>query len=325
MLTFTQETEEFKKLIAENIITKEQFFYKTKWDNGKQEIITHGLSMNMTDLVKRLELLTDWLTNPTLVHRFHSTRPLADQYSGKYITFLLELSLRDFRSADAFQLLTEMSETSILDIMKCRMKRATLQRSPSCSRASEDDRAELDDGPAQHRTSTATSSMTSSLDALRTWMQHGRGHIPVPLLHNEGNRCYRNAAISALVICYHHTKALACRWGCVHDIVEAARLEWHGLSAVTSFRSSEENWPEPWLQHDVCEYLVHLTRSIPLLQPVAAEARVMTEAGVVKEDCLCILDLPRSGLTLQECFRHWQISSGVVKGLLVAPPVLCIP
>ena len=195
----------------------------------------------------------------------------------------------------------------------------------SCSRASENDRAELSDGLAQHRASTAALSMTSSLDALRTWMQHGRGHIPVPLLHNEGNRCYRNAAISALVICYHHTKALACRWGCVHDIVEAARLEWHGLSAVTSFRSSEENWPEPWLQHDVCEYLVHLTRCIPLLQPVAAEARFMTEAGVVKEDCLCILDLPRSGLTLQECFRHWQISSGVVKGLLVAPPVLCIP
>ena len=171
----------------------------------------------------------------------------------------------------------------------------------------------------------ADHSMDSPLSAWRTWMQQGRGLVPVPLLVNEGNRCYRNAAVTALIVCYHHTPELSSVWGCIHDIAEAARLEWHGLLSVTSFRCSQENWPEPWLQHDVSEYLAYLTRAIPLLQQPAAEARFMTEEGVIREECLCTLDLYESGRMMQDCFDYWHRSAGVLKALLAAPPVLCIP
>ena len=166
---------------------------------------------------------------------------------------------------------------------------------------------------------------TSTVSAFRTWMLHGRNQIPLPRLANEGNRCYRNAAVSALVVCYHHTSEHSGLWGCIHDIVMAAQHEWQGLYSVASFCCSQENWREPQLQHDAYEYLLHLAEGMPILQRPISEARFMTQEGVIREECMCALDLSCSSVTMQEGFNQWRCSSGVVKALLAAPPVLLIP
>ena len=68
-----------------------------------------------------------------------------------------------------------------------------------------------------------------------------------------------------------------------------------------------------------------ISLSIPLLQQPGARARYMTSGGAVSEECLCVLDPPQSGLTLAACLTHWQVSSGLFKAFVAAPPVLCIP
>ena len=165
----------------------------------------------------------------------------------------------------------------------------------------------------------------SSMSAFRTWMQHGRDCLPIPRFPNEGNQCYRNAAITALVVCYHFTSERFAQWGCIHDIVEMAMTRWQGLTSVESFRSALENWNEPWLQHDVCEYLLHLSLSIPILHRPLTEARFMMEQDVVREECLCALDPDRSGMSIQECIDRWHDSTGLIKAFTEAPPLVFLP
>ena len=68
--------------------------------------------------------------------------------------------------------------------------------------------------------------------AFRTWMQHGRGVLPIPRLQNFGNHCYRNAAVTALVVCHHFVSIPSEQWGCVARIVEAAKHDWQGLHSI---------------------------------------------------------------------------------------------
>ena len=86
-----------------------------------------------------------------------------------------------------------------------------------------------------------------------------------------------------------------------------------------------ENWEEAWLQHDASEFLLHLSRSIPLLQGIVAQARFLTDEGIISEECLCALEPQESGWTLSQCLHHWHSFSGVLKAFISAPPVLCIP
>ena len=130
MSTYLVESAEFKKLVDNNVITQDKFFYKTRWDPKDKDLINFSQSMSMTELLPRLEAFVQWLPVPFLVHRFHATRPLAEHYTGKSICFLLELSMRADHSTEAFHLLAEMAETTILDVMQSRLRRSTLQRSP---------------------------------------------------------------------------------------------------------------------------------------------------------------------------------------------------
>ena len=134
--------------------------------------------------------------------------------------------------------------------------------------------------------------------------------------------------------CCHHllgcllspfTSERYAQWGCIHDIVEMAMTRWQGLTSVESFRRAQEHWTEPWLQHDDCEYLLHLSLSIPLLNRPLTEARFMMAQEVVREECLCALDPARSGLSIQECINSWHDSSGMIKAFLEAAPIVFLP
>ena len=165
---------------------------------------------------------------------------------------------------------------------------------------------------------------TSPTTAFRTWMQHGRSLFPIPRLQNNGNQCYRNAALTALVVCHHFVSIPSEQWGCIACIAAAAKRDWHGLSSIAEFQRAQQNWADPEIQHDVYEYLSHLEKSIPAVSTPRAEARFLSENGVVREECLCALAPQEANLSFQDHMLQWHSASGVIKALLAAPLVLCI-
>ena len=165
--------------------------------------------------------------------------------------------------------------------------------------------------------------------AYRTWLRDGHNIIPVAKLHNPGNYCYCNATISALLVCYHRTvtqnKELAGSWGCIHEIALAACGDWNGLFSVPAFHKMMQGWHEPERQHDVGEFIRHISRSIPLIQPVYVRARYLADGEVIDEEGMLALDLLHDPTSVASAIQHWHIGRGIIHALLEAPPVLFIP
>ena len=150
------------------------------------------------------------------------------------------------------------------------------------------------------------------LTAYRTWLEQGRGDVPLARLENPGNLCYRNATFAALIVCFHHCHHHpSCdlpRWGCVADIVRAASLPlWRGVEHVPSYVLAVQNWMQPNLQHDVQEFVTHLARTIPILEPPLCTMRIDVLGAVTEEVCPLALHLESGSNTLAACIPQVDI------------------
>ena len=167
--------------------------------------------------------------------------------------------------------------------------------------------------------------------AWHRWLQNGRNDVPLARLHNPGNLCYGNSVIAALVVCHHHCHhhrlCSPHAWGPLPEIIRCAKAAplqqlWH----VPAFVRSMQNWPEPERQHDVAEFVQHLSLSIPLLQMPSARRRIDMHDEVMDVECPIALRLDASTCnSLQSCVESWHMESGGIQALQYAPPLLVIP
>ena len=64
------ESEVFKTLVKEQIISQDLCFFKTQWIAKTQEVKNTAPSMTLSELVPRLEMMVTWLTAPGLFTGF---------------------------------------------------------------------------------------------------------------------------------------------------------------------------------------------------------------------------------------------------------------
>ena len=70
------------------------------------------------------------LLSPDTLHKFHATRPLAEQYESEMISFLIHVALRGDLSEQLYRQLLQLEHSSTLFLMGARLRRERIQRSP---------------------------------------------------------------------------------------------------------------------------------------------------------------------------------------------------
>ena len=63
-------------------------------------------------------------------HKFHATRPLAEQYESDMISFLIHVALRGDLSEQLYRQLLQLEHNSVMFLMGARLRRERIQRSP---------------------------------------------------------------------------------------------------------------------------------------------------------------------------------------------------
>ena len=70
------------------------------------------------------------LISPETLHKFHATRPLAEQYESEMISFLIHVALRGDLSEQLYRQLLQLEHNSIMFLMGTRLRRERIKRSP---------------------------------------------------------------------------------------------------------------------------------------------------------------------------------------------------
>ena len=100
----------------------------------KEEVPHKGLGpMEHQDALKALDTLLTHL-NGQIMQRFHSTRPLAAQYKGEMLAFMLEISCRGMEAQQVYEALTSLCHLSAWFAIGARLRLETPKRSPLATR-----------------------------------------------------------------------------------------------------------------------------------------------------------------------------------------------
>ena len=98
--------------------------------NTKLEIPAPDLGPLLhSDLIQQLDRLLEGMDNHTL-QRFHATRPLATEYQGEVVAFLLEISNRGNPCQRMHHALVTLCQSSAMHLVGARLKRETQKRAP---------------------------------------------------------------------------------------------------------------------------------------------------------------------------------------------------
>ena len=86
-----------------------------------------------SDAVKVLDRILNGLDG-NILQRYHSTRPLSQQYAGEMVPFLMEISNRGETPQLVYQSLLSLSNSTVWFMVGARLKTETLKRSPLAQR-----------------------------------------------------------------------------------------------------------------------------------------------------------------------------------------------
>ena len=251
--------------------------------------------------------------------RFHSTRPLAENYQGETVTFLLTLGHRDQFIDRAHQLLTLMSGLGSTKVAAFRIRPARLERQvPATNKG-------LSKAPSQAAAHQGGGGGNTA---------HGVGYgISSWKLSNPNNLCYLNSVVSALLGNFQFsgcdfTVAFGTRRNAFQAILSArvccvpALFHWHSLLS---------RWPNLTVQQDAAEFLDFVLRSAdPAGYLFSWEARrqqrevfgtrtVTTDSGQGFHPL--VIDICSGGL--QQCVDDWNmVTSSSIYALRCAPRFL---
>ena len=81
-------------------------------------------------LLQNIQRLKQLMALPKTVHRFHATRPLAEQYQSEVVVFLLTLNLKQEAAKEAMSILDNREGCSAARVVGLRMLPERPQRQP---------------------------------------------------------------------------------------------------------------------------------------------------------------------------------------------------
>ena len=103
-------------------------FLSKSWNGKELEVIPGTLSVE--DASNLLQRLAAAITDPEIVQKFNSMRPLADTYAGQTLPFFLEVGWRHKDSATVWEDLNGLCTYTMFELQSAQLRRTTLQRSP---------------------------------------------------------------------------------------------------------------------------------------------------------------------------------------------------
>ena len=130
LLDESEENERVKTLKAASILDEEGLFCQQEWNAEKQELQLAKGRMSIAEARRNMQQLAPLLLEPEIVHRFHSARPLAQEYKGAHLAFFLEVGLRHPQADLAHQLLSALCNMSVMELVQCRLRKPGQKRSP---------------------------------------------------------------------------------------------------------------------------------------------------------------------------------------------------
>ena len=101
-----------------------------------KEVLVPDLGpLAQSDALNQIDKLLEGIDSVTL-QRFHSTRPLADEYRSEMACFLLEISNRGTMATRLYQAMSSLCQSSVMFLIGARLRRETQKRSPMIDRMS---------------------------------------------------------------------------------------------------------------------------------------------------------------------------------------------
>ena len=95
----------------------------------KEILVPDQGPMAQSDAISQIDKLLEGIDSLTL-QRFHSTRPLTDDYRSEMACFLLEISNRGTMATRLHQAMVTLSHSSVMFLIGARLRRETQKRSP---------------------------------------------------------------------------------------------------------------------------------------------------------------------------------------------------
>ena len=124
---FIKAQEELKQFVDNKVIDGNNFLTKA-W-NGKELAVVQG-TLAVDEACHMLQRLAAVISDPEVIQKFNSVRPLAPHYQSKTLPFFLELGWRHRESATIWEDMNVLTKFSVLQLVGAQLKRTTLRRSP---------------------------------------------------------------------------------------------------------------------------------------------------------------------------------------------------
>ena len=109
-----------------------------QYDKEKQEeLVDPSLKpIPHAKILENLQKIAACIT-PDVVQRFHATRPMASQYTGAVVVFMLEVAHRGDPSNILYDAMMELVNNRVWNLMASRMRQDSMGRSPLANRLSQ--------------------------------------------------------------------------------------------------------------------------------------------------------------------------------------------
>ena len=116
---------------------REPMWNPMMWNRTEaKEVLVPDLGpLAQSDALNQIDKLLEGMDSVTL-QRFHSTKPLADEYRSEMACFLLEISNRGTMATRLHQAMSSLCQSSVMFLIGARLRRETQKRSPMIDRMS---------------------------------------------------------------------------------------------------------------------------------------------------------------------------------------------
>ena len=129
---------DYQKALAEiqqhqskQILDDKGHFLAKSWDQSKKCLqVRPEERLHADEACILLQRLAAAVTDPQILQRFHSMRPLSTQYAGSVLPFFLEVGWRHASAANVWEDLNVLTRFSVLELVEGQLCRTSLQRSP---------------------------------------------------------------------------------------------------------------------------------------------------------------------------------------------------
>ena len=105
-------------------------FVRQIWNPQTEKLETTEGTIHPKDVMKMIAEMTVDIANPDVILRFHSSRPLAEEFRGGTLLFFLEVSVRSPAANRVYNALLQLVDMSLWSLLYSQLRKPGLKRSP---------------------------------------------------------------------------------------------------------------------------------------------------------------------------------------------------